>query len=73
MTLEDDAKFNGKLTRGMKNDNRNLVNFNAGSQMPENLYFDGLILSKAYEALDEKAHNSCLMTLKTDSWFQKWH
>ena len=58
MTLEDDAKFKGKLTRGMKNDNRNLVNFNAGSQMPENLYFDGLILSKACEALDEKAHNS---------------
>ena len=27
MTLKGDAKFKGKLTRGLKNDLRNLVNF----------------------------------------------
>ena len=27
ITLKGDAKFKGKLTRGMKNDIRNLVNF----------------------------------------------
>ena len=29
MTLKDDAKFKGKLTRGLKNDIKNLVNFHA--------------------------------------------
>ena len=42
MTLKSDAKFKGKLTRGLKNDIRNLVNFHF-----ENLHFDGLLSSKA--------------------------
>ena len=49
MTLKGDAKFKGKLTRGLKNDIRNLVNFHASSPKSENLLFDGLLLSKAYE------------------------
>ena len=32
MTLKRDAKFKGKLTRGLKNDIRNLVNFDASSR-----------------------------------------
>ena len=54
MTLKDDAKFKGKLTRCLKNDVRNLVNFHASSQKSENLDFDGLLLSNAYKVLDGK-------------------
>ena len=46
MTLKNDAKFKGKLTRGFKNDKRNLVNFHESSQKPENLHLDELILWK---------------------------
>ena len=41
-----------KLTHGLKNDIRNLVNFQASSRRSENLYFDRLLLSKAYKDLD---------------------
>ena len=36
MTLKVDAKSKGKLTRGLKNDIRNLVNFDARSGKSEN-------------------------------------
>ena len=55
MTLKSDAQFKGKLTRGLKNDVKNLVNFHASSRKSENLHFDGIVLSKAYKVLDEKA------------------
>ena len=35
MALTDDAKFKGKLIRGLKNDIRNLVNFHASSRKSE--------------------------------------
>ena len=54
MTLEGGAKFKAKLSRGLKNDIRNLGNFDASSQKSENLHFNGLILSKAYKVFDEK-------------------
>ena len=44
MTLKSDAKFEEKLTLGSKNDMRNLVNFNASSDKPENLHFNVLLL-----------------------------
>ena len=37
---------------------RNLVNFRVSSRNSENLYFDGLVLSKAYKVLDEKVQKS---------------
>ena len=46
MTLKGDAKFKGKLTRGLKNDMRNLVNFKTSSRKSENLHFDELLLTK---------------------------
>ena len=58
MILNGDAKFKGKLTRGLKNEIRNLVNFHASSRKSENLHFDGLVLSKAYNVLDEKVQKS---------------
>ena len=54
MTLKSDAKFKGKLTRDLKNDIRNLVNFHASSRKSENFHFDWLLLTKAYKVLDEK-------------------
>ena len=56
MTPKGDAKFKGKLTRGLNNDIRNLVNFHASSQKSEN--FDGLLFSKAYKVLDKKEQKS---------------
>ena len=61
MTLKGDAKFKGKLTRGLKNDILtidNLTDFRASSRKSGNLHFDGLILSKAYKVLDEKIQKS---------------
>ena len=58
MTLKGDAKFKGKLTRGLKNYIRNFVNFHASSRKSENLHFDGLILAKTYKVLDEKVQKS---------------
>ena len=58
MTLKDNAKFKGKLTCGLKNDIRNLVNFRASRQKSENLHFDWILLPKAYKDLDEKIQKS---------------
>ena len=49
MTLIDDAKFKGKLTCGLKNDLRTLVNFHSSSRKSGNMHFDGLFLTKAYK------------------------
>ena len=58
MTLKGDVKFKRKLTCGLKNDIRNLFNFHASSQKSENLHFDWMLLSKAYEDLDENMQKS---------------
>ena len=58
MTLKADAKFKGKLSRGLKNDIRNLAIFRASSRKSESLHFDGLHLSKAYKALVQKVQKS---------------
>ena len=55
MKLKGDAKFKGKLTRGLKNDIRNLVNFHVSCRKSENLHLDGLVLD---EVLDEKVQKS---------------
>ena len=54
MKLKGVAKFKWKLTCGLKNDIRNLVNFHASSPKSGNLHFDWILLSKAYKDLDEK-------------------
>ena len=48
MRVESDAKFEGKLALGFKNDMMNLVSLNASSGKSENLHFDVLLLSIAY-------------------------
>ena len=44
MTLKRHPNFEKKLTFCLKNDIRNLVNFNPSSRKSENLHFDGLLL-----------------------------
>ena len=58
MTLKGDAEFKRKLTRGLKNNIRNLVNCYASSQKSENFHYDWLLFSKAYKELDEEVHRS---------------
>ena len=58
MTLKGDAMFKKRLTGGLKNDIRNLINFHASSRKSENLSFDGTVLSKAYKVLDEIVQNN---------------
>ena len=58
MEIKGDAKFKGKLTCGLREDIRNLVNFHAKSRKSENLHFDRILWSKAYEDLDEKVQKS---------------
>ena len=54
MTMQGDAKRNAKLTHGLKNVSKNLVNFLASSRKSENLHFDGFLLYKAYKVFVEK-------------------
>ena len=58
MTLKGDAKFKRKLTCGLKNDIKNLVNFHESSRKSENSHFDWMLLSKACKNLDEKIQKS---------------
>ena len=58
MTLTDDANFKRKLTRGLKNDIRNLVNFHASSPKSEICTLMGCLLSKAYKDLNKKGRKS---------------
>ena len=58
MTLKGYAIFKEKLTGGLKNDIRNLLNFPASSLQSENLHFDVLVLSKASKVLDEEVQKS---------------
>ena len=53
ITLKRDAIIKEKLTGGLKNDIRNLVNFDVSSRKSENLHFDELVFSKVYKVLDE--------------------
>ena len=46
MTLKSDAKFEEKLTCGLENYVRNLVNFHQSTQKCQNWDFDGILSSK---------------------------
>ena len=46
ITLKSDPNFKEKLTFCVKNDMKNLMNFNSSSGKSENLHFDGIFLSK---------------------------
>ena len=44
MTLKKDPNFEEKLAFCLKNDMRNLMNFESSSEKSENVHFDGLLL-----------------------------
>ena len=46
MSLKNDPNFEEKLTFCLKNDMRNLMNFNLSSEKSENLHFDGYFCQK---------------------------
>ena len=56
ITLKGDTIFKEKLTGGLKNDLRNLVDFHAGSYKPVKMHFDWIVFSKAYKVIDEKIY-----------------
>ena len=60
MALESDAKFEEKLALVFQNYMTNLVNFNASSGKSENLHFDVLLLSMAYQISVKKVQKSYL-------------
>ena len=65
MYYDTDVKFKGKLTCGLKNDMRNLVNFYASIQKSEIFYFYGLLNYQKYKGLQLKSIvELCVMILK---------
>ena len=46
MILKSNPNLEEKLTFSLKNDMRNLMNFNSSSGKPEKMRFDGIFLSK---------------------------
>ena len=46
MTLKSDRTFEEKMTCGLENDMRNLVNFHQSTRKCQNWDFDGIVLSK---------------------------
>ena len=71
MALKIDPNFGEKLTFWLKNNMRNLVNFNTSSGKSENVNFDGLLLPKVCNVWAIKLQTSCVV--KNDLWFQRWH
>ena len=71
MTLRKDLNFEEKQTFCLKNDMKNLVNFNSSSRKSENLHFNGLLLKKICNVWAKKVQRSCVV--ENDLWFQKWH
>ena len=73
MTLNIDAKFEGKLTCALKNDMRNLANFHQSTKKSQNWDFDGILLFKVENVyislkLTEELY---VMTMKNVPEFEK--
>ena len=65
MTPTSDPNFEEKWTFCLKNDMRNLLNFNASSGKSENFHFDVLLLLIAYKFLAKRVQKNYL------SWHYK--
>ena len=59
--IESDTKFEEQLTRGLKNDMKNLVNFGQSIRME----WDAFIQSKKYMSL-KFTKELCVMTMEND-------
>ena len=69
MTLKSNAKFKEKLTWGFKYDMSNLVNFHHSEVQKFN--FNGLFLSKGYEAWANKKYRGVIFH-DTKEWCEIW-
>ena len=69
--MNTDPTFKEKPTFYLKNDMRNLMDFNLSNEESENLHFDGIFLSKVCNVWDKILYTSCVV--KNDLWFQKWY
>ena len=69
MTLKDDAKFKEKVTCGLKNDVRDMLNFHGSIWKSGNLHFDELLFFKVYK--DLYLEELCLMRLESDAKFEE--
>ena len=58
MTLKSNAKFEGKLICGLKNDMTNLANFHQSTWKFKNWDFDGILLSKVENLWAQKLQSS---------------
>ena len=67
MTLNNVAKFKGKLTCSFKHDTRNLVNFHSTTQKSENFTSMGSFCPKYIRFELEKPEELCFMTLNSDA------
>ena len=56
MTLKSDAKFEEKLTCGLKNDMRNLANLHQSTCKCQNWNSDGILSSKKQKMFDLKIY-----------------
>ena len=70
MTLECDAKFEEKMTCGLENDMRNLVNFQHTKFSKLGLSLGLFIQSKKCMSLTLR-EELCAMTMKNDAKFEK--
>ena len=71
MTMKNDAKFEEESTCQFKIDMRNLTNFDRALKNLKNLYFNGLLLNKVYNAWAKKSIGElCLMALNVDATFE---
>ena len=55
MALIIDATFEGKLSCALKNDSRNLTNFDPSTRKSQNLHFNGLFLVKVHHLWAKKS------------------
>ena len=74
MTLENDAKFEEKLTCGLENDMRNLENFHQSTKKSLRLLL-GLLLGpfiKSRKCMSSKFTGKlCVMAMKNDAKFER--
>ena len=68
MKLKIDAKFEKRLTCGLKNDMRNLANFYQSTWKSQNWGLDGILLSKAENAWAQNLQR----TYDNKEWCKIW-
>ena len=72
MKLKGDTKFKRKLACGLKNDTKNLLNFDTSSYKSKNMHFVGLFCPKHTKFYMKKYRRVMrLMTLKSDAKFEE--